>query len=163
MKMEGIKLGIPSTQLIVFPRVDPETGEEFQIPFECRAVLDYKDFERLVPEPKPPVKTFPSGEKVDDVEDKGYLKAQEDRFKKRMSYMLLKSLEVNENLSWEKVKMGDPSTWDLWKEEMIEAGFSEIETGRIQVAVAQVNSLDETTLEDAKANFLLHREGKKES
>ena len=154
MKMEGIKLGIPSERLICFPRRTPK-GEEYQIPFKCKAVLDFSEFNKVCPEPQPRNILKP-GDKValPDYEDPEYIKKQFEHSTRKMEFTIIKSLEATEGLTWDQVKLHDPETWELWKIEMESAGFTEMEISRLHLETMRVNALDEATLEEARESFL---------
>ena len=162
MKIEGVKLGVPSEQLICFPRVDAETGEGYEIAFKVRAVLDFDEFDKLVPMPDEVIKTFPGGKTEIDLKDVDYLKAHLNRSTKKVEYMVLKALEATDGLTWDTVKLSDPETWGLWEGEMQESGFNSMEVQRLHMLAMQVNSFDEETLEEAKANFLRRQAAEKE-
>ena len=154
MEIAGVKLGAPAPKLICFPRTNPETGEEYEIPFMCGAVLDFSEFNEAFPEPKPGKIRRPGKEEEDDFENPAYRDAVMDYSVKKIQFMLLKSLESTEGLTWNKVKIEDPETWELWKEEMAEVGFTEMEISKLQLEVMQANAFDDETLNEAKANFL---------
>lgn len=158
MKIEGVLLGKPSEKLICFPRTHPETGEEYEIPFTCRAVLDYKEFEELCPEPEPP-NILRKGEKVQvpDFDDPGYKKAIFTHGTRKIEFIVLKSLEATEGLTWDEVKMSEPATWELWRTELETAGFTEYEIGRLHLEVMRVNAVNDDTLVEARESFLRKR------
>jgi hypothetical protein len=152
MRIKGKKPGL-NVETLIIPR-----GEDEPIVFTAKAVLDNTQFERLVKEPNPPVIVKRTGERVEDLKDPKYLKALEDFSEKQTAFLVLKSLEDTEGLEWETVNMGDPSTWPNFRTELKEAGFSNVEIGRIVNAVATANCLNESRLKEARDNFLATRQ-----
>jgi hypothetical protein len=63
-------------------------------------------------------------------------------------------LAATPGLAWDKVKPGEAETWPLYEEELKEAGFSDVEIGRIRNAVHEANCLDEDKVEAARQSFL---------
>ncbi|GAG59832.1 unnamed protein product, partial [marine sediment metagenome] len=59
---------------------------------------------------------------------------------------------------WEKVDVTDPSTWHLFRSEMREGGFSDVEIDRVMAGVISVNALSEAKIEAARERFLLLRQ-----
>lgn len=149
MKIKGESLKDPNEDFIVIPRGDRK------IVFRARAVLDMDEFTKLCPEPKPPMKLLKGGIKEEDRQNPRYKTELETYGRKRMGYMILKSLEITEDLEWEKMSLADPSTWGNFEEEMKESGFSQMEQIHIINLVMNVNALSETRLEQARKDFLL--------
>ena len=133
-------------EILVLPRV----GDDIVIKAEAVAIND--EFEAMCPMPVAPSIRTKDGKK-DDLEDPDYLKAIEKRGQRRWDYMCVKSL-VPSNIEWEKVNLSKPDTWGEWKQELIDAGLSEVEVGRIQGAVMAANSLDEDKLKEARDSFV---------
>jgi len=148
MKIKGQKIEGPNMEIIPIPRGDS------QIVFQAQAVLDFDPFEKLCPEPKPPMKMLPGGREVPDLEDKKYKDEIDKHNQKRMAWMILKSLEATEGLEWEIVNLLDSDTWLKYDEELKKAGFSHMEIMRIVTGVMDVNSLNEDKIEEARKRFL---------
>jgi hypothetical protein len=154
MLLNGKKPGL-NVETIVLPR-----GDDEPIVFTAKAVLDMSQFERLCKEPTPPVVVKRTGERVEDEKDPKYLKALDEYGRRRIAFMVLKSLEDTEGLEWETVNMGDPATWNNYEKEFQEAGISTIEINRIISGVLTANCLNENRLKEARDHFLagrLHR------
>lgn len=135
-------------EVLVLPR--PQSDD---IVIRARSVAINDEFEALCPMPIPPSVRTKNG-KREDLEDESYLKAVERRDNLRWDYMILRSLEPSE-IEWETVDLDKPNTWSGWKKELLDAGLSDIEIGRIQAAVMSACSLDEDKLKEARDSFLL--------
>ena len=153
MKIKGKKIAGPNVETVIIPRSNGQ-----HIVFKCAAVLDYSDFEKLCPDPKPPKVQKPGGEWLDDIESGDYKIATNLHLMQNMNWMILRSLSATDDLEWEKVKLSDPTTWELWTEELKEAGFSRIEIGRIRDGVWKANCLDEKMIDEARKSFF-HSQG----
>jgi hypothetical protein len=165
MKINGQPLPKPSDEIVVLPRgkqmePDPQNPEQqIEVPvnlvFKCRAVLDYKEFEAMVPEPKPPM-SIKRGE-TQATPDFGHPKftlALNDYGIKKQNWLMIQSIMATEGVSWEKVRLNDPETWNLWQDELQESGLGLAEILRIQQAVLGVNGLDDSKIDEARRNFL---------
>jgi hypothetical protein len=133
-------------EILVLPRVDGD------LIIKAEAVAINDEFNALCPEPQAPSVRTKDGKK-DDLEDPDYLKAVDKRSVARWDYMCIKSLAPSE-IEWDKVNLSQPITWNGWKQELLDAGLSEIEVGRIQGAVQAANSLDEDKLKEARDSFV---------
>ena len=154
------------------PRIDSEGVEvkDFQgkviieeIPkyyvFKFAAVLDFADFEKLVPEPKPPNKMLVGGKTIQNVEDSGYKEEISKWSLKRFNWTFLKSISATESLEWDKIKLDDPNTWDSIEDELKESGFSMSEIGRLYTGFHVANAMNEQKLEIARKHFLQVQRG----
>lgn len=150
MKLNGQKISSANECVIVLPRFNADP-----IVFKARAVLDMNDFERMCPDPKPPTRRFSDGRVVENLKDEGYLQQVQNQGKMRLSWIVLKSLEATEDLEWETVDLGDPTTWDNFRTEMKDSGFGDIEINRVIAECLNVNALNEDKIEEARSRFLL--------
>lgn len=148
MKIHGKKLSGPNIEVIVIPRQDGD------IVFKAQAVLDYDDFDKLNPVPKPPQITRPGGITSFDVEDENYKKKIREWSLSKTDYMVLKSLSVTPGLEWETVNMSDPSTWEGYRKEMQESGLSPANVARIVDGVANACGLNQEKIDEATNRFL---------
>lgn len=151
MKIAGLDLTKAHEELIVLPR-----GEQ-EIVFVAKAVLSFKEFEKLCPEPEPPEYIGENGKKTTDFEDLGYRQQLIQRASRRMNWLVLKSLEDSPGLEWEQVDLQNPKTWDKWDEELEEANFTPAEINRIRNAVFIANALNEDRIKEARDAFLNRR------
>lgn len=149
MKLKGKKIEGPPPEMIVFNRGDED------LVFKAKAVLDYKEFNKLCPEPKPPV-NFKAGDDkgVEDEEDPDYKIAISKHGRLRYLWMMIESLSATEDLEWEKLNPKDPSTWELLTEEFENSGLTQFELVHLQMIVQKANVMNEEHLEEAKKRFL---------
>jgi hypothetical protein len=149
MKIHGKKIEGINVETLVLPR-----GDGDPIVFKCQAVLDMDNFDRLCPPPKAPMMIKSGGKRVLDLEEPKYKIALDQHSTKRVSYIILKSLEATPELEWETVNMGDSDTWGNYEKELRESGFSNIEVMRIVNTCMSANCLDDSRLEKARNDFL---------
>ena len=154
MKYKGKEVKGPNEELVIIPRGNDQ--ENFV--FICRAVMGYEVFDKLVTEPKPRM-IIHRGEEVARplLTDPDYLKAVREHDKRRLSWLIVTSLAATKDLEFETVKMDDPATWNNYYDELIDAGFTSTEIGRITRGVMIANSLDQKKIDEARASFLAMR------
>lgn len=150
MKLFGQTITEPNTDFIVIPRRD------FDIVLTVRAILDDQPFLDMCPRPKPPKISRPGHGYQEEVNDKGFLRAVEKWAELKTSWIVLESLKATpkEMLEWEKVKYNEPMTWNLWKDEMKTAFFTENEIVSVINLVWSVNGVNQTKLDEARLRFL---------
>jgi hypothetical protein len=147
MKIAGVDPKTLSPEYtLVLPR-----GEDF-IVFKARGIIDFDEFHKYVPEPVPPKKVTRDGV-VADVANPNYQKDMDAYARRRLAYMVVKSLEPSE-IEWDKVDPNDPGTWANWEDDLKAAQFNQVEIGRITGLVLEANCLDETKLKQAREVFL---------
>ncbi len=149
MRIKGKKIEGPNIEIIVIPR-----GEGDDIILRAEAVLDMSQFEELCPLPKPPRKKVPPGIEVPDLEDPEFKRQVEEHGTLRTYFMFVKSLSATEGLEWDTIKLGDPSTWKNFHQELTASGFSEVEIARITNGIVSANCLNEDRVEEARQRFL---------
>lgn len=147
MRIGGVEVTGPHEELLVLPR-----GEQ-QVVFRARTVLDFNEFEKLCPEPKPPGKLTKDGW-TPNLEDQNFRQMLGHYTAQRIAWLVLKSLEPSE-IEWKTVEMSNPSTWLNYVTELKDAGFSQVEINRIVHTTMVANALDEAKLEEARKVFLL--------
>lgn len=125
---------------------------EGMIAFKARGVMDMDEFSKLVPEPQPPKKMTRDGI-VADVNAANYKLDMEHYGKRRLAFMVVKSLEPS-GIEWETVDVTNPGTWQNWEQDLKSAGFTSIECNRIVGLVLEANCLDENKLKQARDVFL---------
>ncbi len=150
MKIRGKKIEGANEVFIVIPRASSE-----DIVLKARAVLDMTPFEDMCPPPTPPSKMLAGGKEVKNFKDSGFLSQLDNYAVKRLSWIVLTSLEATENLEWDKVDLSDPTTWNNFRDEMQKAGFSSVEIQRVVAECINVNALNEDKIEEARERFLL--------
>lgn len=150
MKIQGKKIEGANTAIIPIPRASSE-----DIILKVQAILDMLPFEKICPPPEPPKRMIPGGKEVVNVRDPGYL-AQVDKYAiQRLNWIVLTSLEATEDLEWDTVDMANPTTWNNFRKEMQESGFSNVEINRVVAECINVNALNEAKIEEARERFLL--------
>lgn len=147
MKIAGESVELPQNQVIVFPRNNKD------IVIIVAPVLDFTNFEKLCPKPTPPIKTFPGGKQVENVEDKGFKDEIDKWARKRLAYMIITSLNATSELEWDTVKKDDHETWLNYEKELGET-FSPVEVSKILDAVMTACGLNEELIDEATKNFL---------
>lgn len=147
MKLTGHTFDEPAIEYCILPK------GEVTVVFRCGPVLDYDDFEKLCPLPKPPTLIKKGGVRELDIKDTTYMQQISQRGDRRVQYIVLKSLEYTEGLDWETVNMDDPSTWGNFTKELEAAYFTETDINRIQNACFAANSLSELKVQEARENF----------
>jgi hypothetical protein len=148
MRIQGKQIQGPNVETIIIPR-----GNADPIVFKAQAVLDYEDFEKLCPEPKPPVILKPGGVETRDFKDKAYVAAVMARNTNQSYYMFIKSLMATPGLEFEKVRLDSPDTWQHFEQELKEAGLSQVERNKITQGIMIANCLDESKIEEARNRF----------
>lgn len=152
MKLFGQQVTGPNVETLVIPRQD------FDIVILAQAILDDKHFDDLCPRPKPTkVLKAGSGEWTEDTKDEEFVKQLNNWGIQHTSWTVITSLRATpkETLEWEKVKLDDPSTWNLWREELREAYFTDYEVMLIQNLVFAANGLNQQKLDEARNRFLV--------
>lgn len=148
MKLNGKKLSETNKETVVLPR---PSGD---LVFVAAAVLDTDEFEKLVPEPKPPYIRKPGEtEGSPDFTDKNYREQLVKRMRLQTLWLIIKSLAATPNLEWETVDPLKPETWEKLDSEFQTAGIINTERARIFSAVMRANSLDEAYLTKARDRF----------
>lgn len=147
MKMKGHSFDAPNRELCILPR----SGGD--VVFYADAVLDWDEFDRVYPVPKPPSVIKPGGITEVDYENPAYVAKLMKRNELRMAWLVLKSLENTPDLEWETIDMQKPNTWMNFQKELKDAFFSTAEIARIQTAVLEANSISESRIQEARENF----------
>lgn len=148
MKLKGKKLDTPKVVYCVIPRDDGD------LPFTFRAIVDETEFEKLCPVPSPPKKLLKGGAHVENVEDPGYKSALNHYASSRTNWMFLKSVSATPGLEWDNVDLSNPSTWDNWRNDLKDSGFSNSEQMLLFNAFMDANNLNAAKVEEAKLRFL---------
>lgn len=148
MKLKGKKPQV-NVETLVLPR-----GNGERLVFKAKAVLDFNEFEKMLPEPTPPTRMTPGDEKGKPVfDDEKYQEALGKWVDLRHAWMVLKSLEATPGLEWETIRGNDPVTWLGWRDELIASSISPVEVGRIEACVKAANCLSEKLLREARETF----------
>lgn len=152
MKIGGVDPStLPNKIPLVLPRGDT------QIVFWAQGIPDFDEFNKLCPEPVPPMKVTPRGPEP-DVQAGGYVASMAEYNKRFSAYLVVRSLAPSE-IEWDTVDMDQPGSWDNWREDLKNSGFIQAELNQIQALVYEANALDTNKLETARANFLAGQRG----
>lgn len=148
MKIKGDRLDGPQPLECIIPRTEGK-----HIRFVCGPVLDYSEFNELVPEPK--VKYFTdvkTKEKTALYDDPAYKKAWLDRGEMKAAWFAITSLSFTPDIEWEQVKMGDPKTFSLYEKELREF-LTEGEMQQLIGTIYDANHPSEARKKEALASF----------
>ena len=148
MKIKGQAVNAKNLEYIVIPR------QQGDIVFVAQAVMSYDEFETMCPRPQPPKRTHKGGSVTLATDDPKYLKLLNDWAQQHSDWMVLRSLEATEGLTWDKVDMAKPETYQNWRAELTEAGFVNAEIMRILSGVMTANGLNQVRIDEAQSAFL---------
>lgn len=133
MKISGIEVHAKFVKEVKISREDKD------FVFKLEAVGDYKEFEKVCPQPQPPVIHKRDGVDFTDFENKDYLELMSEWSDWRISWMVINSIQ---DVLWDTVK-SDPETFGNWEQDLIAAGFSNYEIIKIKNGVLIVNGIME--------------------
>ena len=149
MKINGKKLDGPNYDIIIFPRIDGD------IVLKVACVLDYTPFTDMMSVPEAPkIQLRGQTAWTPNTADPKYNEAISKYSEYKTHWMVLKSLEINEDLEWETVDLTDPDTWGNYTTELEESGFADQHIAKIINKVAAINGLNDDMMEAAKERFL---------
>lgn len=149
MKMHGEKVEGINLETIAIPRAN---GKD--VILQAGPILDFDEFDKICPEPKPPFKVLKGGVKEFNLKDKTYLDSVKNYAEKKTAWIILKSLQYTSWLEWETVDFGNHRTWLNYKKELRDAGFSAFEVDKITNGVFTANGLNELRVQEARDAFL---------
>ncbi len=147
MRINGRTLSL-NEEILVLPRPDGD------IVIKARGLANSKAFDEICLPPIAPEVIKADGSRFRNTDDATYKAAAEQYGANKVAWIVIESLKATEGLEWETVKPSDPSTWQLWEQELKDSGFSEPEVLRITNLVMSANSLDGGKLEAARKRFL---------
>lgn len=147
MKIVGVDLEAPREEILVLPR-----GKQ-DVVIKAVPVLSYDDFDNLCPVPMAPIVLLPGNIQQRNIEDPEFKKANDTWSRQRIDWMILKSLEPSQ-ISWDTIKMDDPTTWGNFFDEFKKAQFSEREINLVIELVFRACGLDQKKIEAATESFL---------
>lgn len=149
MRFHGKQPPKPKPVFAILPR-----GEDEDIVFRCEAVSDFGPFEKMCPEPRPPVITEVGKRARKDYDDAEYQQRLKTRSERRYAWMNLQSIKNTDGLQWETVDLEKPETWEGYTDEMLEAGFTIAEINELHDRIADACSMSRERLEEARQRFL---------
>jgi hypothetical protein len=129
----------PKPVKVVIFRED-ESGNPANVTFLCGAVLDYGEFDKLCPEPKPPLVTkVGTGESYTDTNDSKFRDKVSKHSNTKLDWLVIQSLRATEGLEWETVNYSDPETWKNYETEL-KSFLTEGEYQRVFAGVLDANA-----------------------
>lgn len=152
MKVGGIQILGPKKVTVVLPR------PEGDIPFHFIGVSDGEEFDKMFPEPQPPV-TFnvKLQASIKQFNDPKYLERQGQWVQAKTAWFFLKSIEPS-NIEWTTVNLSDPETFANWQADFKNAGFNQAEVNRIYSGFEETNMVSEELMRQARERFLASQE-----
>lgn len=153
MKIKGQKIEGANIEIIPIPRGNGRDDVIFMV----EAILDMDPFYKTCPVPMPPLRKI-KNVNTPQFNDENYLKAVRRHSELRLAWMAITALKATEGLEWETIDLDDPSTWLLFKTELKDSGFSDIEIMRITNGVVSVCNLNDAKIEEARERFLVFRQ-----
>lgn len=152
MKIRNRQL-VPPKPVVVTIYRENDDGTPDNIDFICGAVLDYGEFDKLCPTPKPPLVTkLSTGEQSYDNQDKRFKQAVEKWSGMKIDWMILQSLRHTEGIEWDTVKYNDPETWGNHEAEL-KTFLTENEVNRVVQGVISANSPTQNRRKEALDSF----------
>ncbi len=152
MKVGGIQIAGPKKTTVVLPR------SEGDIPFHFVGVTDGEEFDKMFPEPEPPVEfNVKLQAKIKLYNDPKFLMKQAEWVKAKTAWFFLKSIESS-NIEWETVDWSKPETFANWQSDFKKAGFNQAEVNRIYAGFEETNMVTEELMKQARERFLASQE-----
>lgn len=154
MKIHGKSIEPPKPLDVIIPRTD---GTEIHL--KVQAVLSYEAFDKVCPEPRPPMSAKPGEPMRENWKDKAFQKQWSEWYDKRQGWMAVKSLTSTEGLTFDTMTVEDPNSCSVLglAEEMRKSGFLEPEIAHVLKQIKRANAMDEKHIEEARERFLRRR------
>lgn len=148
MRIKNRTLAPPPPKFVPLPRPDGD------VILQVQAVLDYTDFDRLCPFPKPPVeKNIKTGQEKYLTDDPAYKRRVDVYANQKFCWIVIKSLEATEDLIWDSVDINQPETWSKCHSELASC-FTPGEVDLIMEGIAGVNAPSKEAQRDALERFM---------
>lgn len=148
MKFSGKPISGPKPVIVAIVRDDGN------LIFICKAVLNYDEYDKMCPEPKPPLTTMAGGAQRYEFEDPKYVDAMGVFAKRRNCWMRIQSIKDSPGLEWDTVDLGNPDTWLSLDDELMASNLTVGEQNAITRGILSANSMDEGKMAEARASFL---------
>lgn len=151
MRFNGSKLEPPKPLTVVFPRPGAD-----DVVFKVRPILDFEEFDKACPVPKPPMITRPNKKPEPNEKDEGYRKEVVEHYDRQRGWTYLKALSATQGLEFETTTLADPKTWSHVKfvEEMKADGFTVMEIAYLIRTIDRANVMDEKHMDEVRDRFL---------
>ena len=149
MKLDGQELHIPYEKEVLVRRDNPKDSKLIKFKTVPNAREQFKDI--LAP-PKAPVMTnVKTGKKTPKEDDPKYLKEVDEYTAKGLIHIFLTSIQ---GVEWETVDLKDPSTYENYIQEMIDAGLTEREVETLYSVALTMTMLSVEMVDEADKDFL---------
>jgi len=157
MKLKGQVIPAPAPVKIKFYR-----GKDvFEL--NIASILDYTEFDKIVPLPKPPlVSKISTGSQYQDYNDIRYRVKFEEYVQQKSNYAVIKGLQATEGLEWGTVRIEEPDTWKNIQDDL-RTCFTEGEIVDIMEGVREANNPTEAKQKEAFDSFFATQEQEKGS
>lgn len=153
MLLKGTKITPPKPKTIIIPR-----GEGEDLIFTCGPVLSYDEFDKICPEPLPPLVTKTGGEKYHDFNDPKHKERLKERSIKRGAWSILQALKHTEGLVFETVDINNPDTYpNLYSE--LDQCLTIGEQSLLFESLSELNSPSKETQKQAFDRFVASQAG----
>ena len=106
------------------------------IRFLLAPIVDWEEHNEFNPEPKVPTKTKPDGTTVQN-ETPEFLDRRGEWATRKGHYTIAKSIAATEDFRWDTVHWDDPTTWENYRDELLEFGLLDLEVAQIIQAAMQ--------------------------
>jgi hypothetical protein len=152
MKINGIEFTGERTETLVIPR----GGHD--VVFKAKPIADMSAFEEICEPPKAKQRMLKGGNMVFDTKDPGYIAKLDEWAALKTAWLVIQSLKATEGLAWSTVDLEDPKTWCNYQDDLMNAGFTDGEIGRIIELVSLANGLSQGKIDEATERFLAGQE-----
>lgn len=147
MKIKGKTIEAPKPVDVIIPRAG---GDDLYL--KCAAVIDFTPFEKVCPEPRPPMVMKPGQGSFPDATDRGYLERLAEYQQRRTDWMFITSLSATIDLTWDTVDINDPSTYGNIHTEM-EKVLTPSQINRVIGGIMEANVPTPERQKEAMARF----------
>ena len=148
MKLKGKTISRPKPKVVIIPRPDDE-----DLVFQVDPSGDQKDFEAMCPTPSPTRVMKPGGLEYFDYDDPVYKSAVEKHNNLLFAWTIINALKATPGLEWESVKYDDPSTWELYREELLSSGMVIKEVNQLVKEIVEANVITDEQVKEARDRF----------
>jgi hypothetical protein len=148
MKISGIDFSQPSNVIIPIIRGNAE------IIFQACCIVDFTELDAVLKAPNPVLRLMRGSQEAKPVQDEKYKKELEEFGRRRIDYIIAKSLLATPDLVWETVDFNNPETYKNYETELQEAGFNTFQITQLATGALEANGLSERKVTEAREHFL---------
>lgn len=149
MKINGKRISAPEPVVVAIPRGHVDND----LIFKLGVLVNQKDFEKRCPEPQPDHVVKPDGSRFIDMDSPAYHERIAKYNTLRFDWMIINSLNATPGMEWEKVKINEPDTWNLYEEELQDSGLTKSEINYLVNKVIDANTVDDKKAKEARDRF----------